>query len=145
MRADRATGLAVIVLGLIMGLASSKIPISTTQQLAVSARFFPYLLSAAMVAFGLGLFFLPGEKRLDNVLKTALVRRALVLGGLIFLYLVTFRHVDFRFGAWAFMVATMWSLGSRKPLELILIPLAISGGVYLVFRYGFLVLLPTWT
>ena len=145
MRADRATGLVLIALGLTMGLVSTAIPVSTTQQLAVSARFFPYLLCGAMVAFGLGFVFLPGEKRLRDVLRSIFVRQAIVLAGLIFLYLVTFRHVDFRFGAWAFMVATMWSLGSRKPLELILIPLAISGGVYLVFRYGFLVLLPTWT
>jgi putative tricarboxylic transport membrane protein len=144
-RADRATGLAVIALGLIMGLASTRIPVSTTQQLAVSARFFPYLLSGAMVVFGLALFFRPGEKRLKEVLKAILVRQALVLGGLIFLYLLTFRHVDFRFGAWAFMLAAMWTLGSRKPLELIVMPLAVSAGVYLMFRYGFLVLLPTWT
>jgi hypothetical protein len=36
------------------------------------------------------------------------------------------------------------ALGSRRPLELIVVPVVVSLGIYAVFRYGFSVLLPVW-
>ena len=42
------------------------------------------------------------------------------------------------------MAATMWLFGSRRWLELVLVPLAVSAATFVLFRYGFTVLLPTW-
>ena len=69
----------------------------------------------------------------------------MLIAALFLLYCLTFRYVDFRLGTWAFTLVSLWILGSRKPVELVLIPVAVSATVYAVFRYAFTVLLPTWT
>lgn len=143
-RADRVAGLVVAAAGVALGVVSYVIDINP-QQLTLSARFFPLLLSAALVVLGIALALRPGEARLAETLDSLLIRRGLVVAALLLVYYLTFRHVDFRLGSWAFMILTMWGLGARRPLELVVVPIAVSGGVYAIFRYGFTVLLPTWT
>jgi len=86
----------------------------------------------------------PGDLGTVDALAGLMRRRGLLIAALFLLYCLTFRYVDFRLGTWAFTILALWFLGSRKPLELILIPVAVSAAVYAVFRYGFTVLLPTW-
>jgi putative tricarboxylic transport membrane protein len=69
---------------------------------------------------------------------------AAIFAALFLSYALTFRFVDFRFGTWAFVLVSMWILGSRKWIELLILPLAVSAATYWLFRHGFTVMLPVW-
>ena len=142
-RADRVLGLVTVGLAIGLAVASRAIEINEAQ-LTLSARFFPLTLSTALFGLGVLLALRPGEQRLAEVIDLLLVRRALLLAAVTLIYFLGFRYIDFRVGAWLFMVAAMWSLGARRPWELIVIPPVVAAAVYAVFRYGFTVLLPTW-
>lgn len=142
-RADRIVGLAVVALGLVLALLVAGIEINERQS-TLSARFFPGLLAGALVVLGGLLALRPGDLGTADALAGLMRRRGLLIAALFLLYCLTFRYVDFRLGTWAFTILALWILGSRKPLELSLIPVAVSAAVYAVFRYGFTVLLPTW-
>ena len=142
-RADRIVGLAVVALGLALALLVTGIEINERQS-TLSARFFPGLLAGALVLLGGLLALRPGNLGTADAVAGLMRRRGVLVAALFLLYCLTFRYVDFRLGTWAFTILSLWILGSRKPLELVLIPAAISAAVYAVFRYGFTVLLPTW-
>jgi len=142
-RADRIVGLAVVALGLVLALLVAGIEINERQS-TLSARFFPGLLAGALVLLGGLLALRPGELGTADALSGLMRRRGLLIAALFLLYCLTFRYVDFRLGTWAFTILALWILDSRRPLELALIPVAVSAAVYAVFRYGFTVLLPTW-
>ncbi len=142
-RADRIVGLAVVALGLVLALLVADIEINERQS-TLSARFFPGLIAGALVLLGGLLALKPGPLGAAEAVAGLLRRRGLLIAGLFLLYCLAFRYVDFRLGTWAFTILALWILGSRKPLELALVPVAVSATVYAVFRYGFTVLLPTW-
>ena len=142
-RADRIVGLAVVALGLALALLVAGIEINERQS-TLSARFFPGLLAGALVLLGGLLALRPGNLGTADAVAGLMRRRGVLVAALFLIYCLTFRYVDFRLGTWAFTVLCLWLLGSRKPLELVVIPVAVSAAVYAVFRYGFTVLLPTW-
>lgn len=143
MKADRLSGLVVVLAGLGLAAASFATDVLPDQP-TLSARFFPLLLSVVLVACGLILTLRPALASLTETAAPLFQPRVLVIAGAFLLYATTFRYVDFRVGTWAFVLLAQWALGGRKPWELLLVPLAVSATVYLVFRYGFLVILPTW-
>ncbi len=143
MKADRVAGLATVGAGVVLWLASTQIRVLGDDSI-ISARSFPYLLAIIFVICGAGLVLRPGESGLREVLAKVASQPAVLFAVIFCAYALTFRYVDFRVGTWLFVLATMWVLGSRRPLELILTPIIASGGTYLLFRYGFSVVLPTW-
>jgi putative tricarboxylic transport membrane protein len=143
-RADTVLGAATAAAGVVLAVLSLGID-STATQSTLSARFLPLVLAAALVGLGVLLALRPGEQRLAEVVDLLLVRRALWLAAAVAVYFTTFRDVDFRLGTWAFMLCAMWVLGARRRAELIVVPPAVALAVYVTFRYGFDVLLPTWT
>lgn len=144
MPADRVAGVLTVLAGVTLGIASWLIEFNPNQ-LTLSARFFPGLLAGLLIVLGTLLAFRPGPRPLGEVLGEIADRRALLFAGALLVYFLTFRYVDFRIGTWLFTLVAMWLLGSRRPWELIVIPAAVAGLVYVTFRYGFTVLLPTWT
>jgi hypothetical protein len=60
------------------------------------------------------------------------------------LYFFTFEQVDFRVGAWALILSSMWILGARSWVQLAVTPAATALVIFWVFRYGFQVVLPVW-
>jgi putative tricarboxylic transport membrane protein len=144
LRADRATGIATAAAGAGLALASLRIE-TIAGQPGLSARFFPLLLSLALIGFGTVLAMRPGERGAADALGRLLAPRTVLLAGLLLAYFLGFPHVDFRLWTWLFMLLAMLLLGSRRPVELIAVPVAVSLAVYALFRYGFTVLLPVWT
>ena len=142
-KADRIVGLAVAAFGLVLAALVADIEINERQS-TLSARFFPGLIAGALVLLGGLLALKPGELTAADAVSALIRRRGVLIAALFLLYCLTFRYVDFRLGTWAFTLVSLWILGSRKPLELVLIPVAVSATVYAVFRYAFTVLLPTW-
>ncbi|MEX0731238.1 MAG: tripartite tricarboxylate transporter TctB family protein [Aquisalimonadaceae bacterium] len=143
MKADRALGIAAILAGILIAFASSHVQLLPGST-AVSARFFPYLLAAILSAGGLTLILWPGAVPARDVVTRILTPSALMVAATFSIYAFTFRYMDFRLGTWLFVLITMWILGARKPLELIITPIAVALITFYLFRYGFTVLLPTW-
>jgi putative tricarboxylic transport membrane protein len=136
-------GIATVMAG--AGLALASLAIETAPaETGLSARFFPLLLSVALVLLGGGLAIHGGQRELSQALAQLLVPRALVLAGLLLVYFLGFPYIDFRLSTWLFMLTAMVVLGSRRPVELVAVPVGVSLGVYLLFRHGFSVLLPVW-
>jgi putative tricarboxylic transport membrane protein len=142
-RADGVLGLAALGAALLLAVLSADIPVNLGVQ-TLSARFFPRLLALVLAGSGLVLLLAPGPRAAAAVARELLVHRRLLFGAAVAIYFLTFRYVDFRLGTFVFMAAAMWLFGGRRWLELIIVPLAVSGGAFVLFRYGFTVLLPTW-
>ena len=143
-RTDRVLGFVVAAAGVALTLAVAEIEVNERQS-ALSAQFFPRLLAASLIVLGAALALRPGARGIGEVLSGLLRRRGLLVAGIFLIYCLTFRYVDFRFGVWAFTISILWILGSRKAIELILVPLILSAAAFAIFRHGFMVLLPTWT
>lgn len=142
-RADGVLGLAAIAAGLLLGVLSADIPVNLGVQ-TLSARFFPRLLAVVLVLAGLAQLLAPGPRAARETVRALRERRRLLFAAAVAAYFLSFRYVDFRVGTFVFMAAAMWLFGSRRWLELILVPLAVSAATFVLFRYGFTVLLPTW-
>lgn len=143
--ADRVAGLAVASAGALVALASLGIDVGGGRLTTLSARFAPLALSAALIALGAMLALRPGQRLLSEVVGAIVEPRTAAFAGLLLVYFLTFRYVDFRLGAWAFLLASMAVLGVRRPLVLLIVPPAAALGVYAVFRHAFMILLPVWS
>ena len=140
---DRLLGLLSLLIGLgVVGAAMGiDVPGGTE---SLSPRFFPLLLAGALLVLGIVLLVRGGGVPLRKAGAALASRRSLAMAFLTGLYTLSFGFTDFRVGTALFMGCVMWVMGSRRPLELCLVPLGSSLLLYAVFRYGFLVLLPTW-
>lgn len=143
MKADRFAGPLVILSGAVLFLATTQIDILSGTG-SLSARAFPFVLSVLLGICGLILTVQPQDTPLFGVIQSLKDPRTALFAGVFLLYALTFRFVDFRFGTWAFLLASMWILRSRRWGELLLLPLIVSALVFVLFRYGFTVLLPVW-
>ncbi|HEX2256171.1 MAG TPA: tripartite tricarboxylate transporter TctB family protein [Afifellaceae bacterium] len=108
------------------------------------ASFFPLLCAAGLALAGLVLF-VRGLRAPPEPLPALLEPRVLALGGLMALYFGTFQHMDFRLGSWLFALLAMLILGNRSIPQLVIVPVAVTAGIYVTFRYLFTILLPVWS
>ena len=150
--ADTLLGLLSVAGGLLVTLAGLRIA-GPSGEPGLPPGAFPILLGLLLVILGACLAWrgqrgagssAPGGRTARQVRESVASPRSLALCGLVLGYFLTFRMLDFRLGSWLFVLAAMWTLGARKTGELLLLPVAVSGSLYLLFRYGFTVLLPTW-
>ena len=142
-RSDRIFGIFIILFALLLGWLSYTIEFNPLQ-FTLSARFFPLLLAGVLFFLGLAMILKPRPTPLKSSVDKVLNPKWLALGLLIAMYFMSFRYLDFRLGAWLFMLLSMRLLGSKKFWELAVIPVVVSLFVYLLFRHGFTVLLPVW-
>lgn len=112
-------------------------------QTTFTARFFPQLMALIMAGCGLGVA-VNGLRAAPQSLPQVFSWRVCGLGVLLLAYFMGFEHIDFRVGSWAVTLLGMLLLGARRPLELVIVPIGLSVAVYTVFRYAFVIVLPTW-
>ena len=140
---DIVSGAVVFALGVALGVASLFIDISP-QRTTLTAQFFPLLVAGVFAACGVGIF-VRGWRAERQPMPFLFTRKMLGVAGLLVAYFLTFPIMDFRVSSWAMVLGGMWVLGNRNPRQLIWIPLIISIAIWLVFRFLFSVVLPTWT
>ncbi len=143
LRSDQVLGIFIIIFSVVLVIMGACIDINPNQQ-TLSARFFPLLLAAILFLLGLILILKAEATPFTQSISAILNLRSFSVSVLLLSYYLSFRHIDFRVGSWFFMLASMWVLGSRNTLELLIVPLLTSLLVFLLFRYGFNVLLPVW-
>lgn len=144
MNSDRLLGLVTLALGTGVLVAGSGIVIPPGTEDSLSPRFFPLLLACVLLLLGGMLTFKGGGVPLSVVRARACSFTSVALAGLTLAYTLSFGFIDYRIGAFLFMSTGMWLLGSRRKWELAIIPVGVAILMYVLFRYGFLVLLPIW-
>lgn len=139
---DIASGAVIILIGLFVAYVSQSIDINLTDT-TLTARFFPVLCAGGLVLSGMAIVakgLLAPKTKFPFLINT----RVVILMGLLVAYFFSFAYVDFRLGAWAIMISSMYLLGARDKRQLILVPIGISIAAFFIFRYGFSILLPVW-
>lgn len=144
MNSDRLLGLVALALGLGVLVTGFDIVTPPGTEDSLSPRFFPLLLACVLTLLGAILTIKGGGISLTVVRARVFSRTSFALLGLTAVYTLTFGFIDYRLGALLFMGCGMWLLGARKKWELVVIPVAVAVIMYVVFRFGFFVLLPTW-
>ena len=142
-QADAILGVVVAVFGIVVWLLANEIPLGGGTTL--SARFLPHLLASVFVVLGVMLVLKPGPLATVSVAHALGEPRRVLVAVAIAIYFLSFRVVDFRVGTFVFTAVAMLLMGARRPLEIGIVALAVSLGMYVLFRYGFTVLLPTWS
>lgn len=139
---DRLLGCIVISISLVAGIGcfAIDVPPATTQ---LSPRFFPLLLTSFLAIFGFALIIRNAGRPLPAVAATVCNAKSFVLVLLVLVYTSTFGLIDYRLATFLFLTASLALLRATRK-ELLLFPLAATCCVYLLFRYGFMVLLPVW-
>ncbi|HEX6143105.1 MAG TPA: tripartite tricarboxylate transporter TctB family protein [Geminicoccaceae bacterium] len=108
------------------------------------ANFFPLLCAGGLALAGAALL-VSALRSSAAPLPRILEARVVGVGLLMVLYFGTFEYMDFRLGAWLFSLLSMLVMGNRSIPQLIIVPLAVSLGIYVTFRHLFTILLPVWT
>lgn len=109
----------------------------------LSAGFFPELLAVILLLLGAGLLLRGGGSQLSGVAARIFQPRNYCLVAFTLLYTCAFGYGDYRINTPLYVLASMWALGVRKPLYLVLVPVLTTAVMYGLFRYGFSILLPT--
>ena len=58
-------------------------------------------------------------------------------------FTLAFGHVDYRLICPVYIAAVLWILGRRRPKDIVMISVLSTAVLYALFRYGFMVLLPS--
>ncbi len=139
---DTVAGGAVALAGLIVGYLALDIRAGATGN-TLPPNFFPLLCAGGMMICGV-VILARGLMSDAGPLPTLIDRRVAIVGGLTFIYYWFFAWLDFRLAAAVLTVATMLAFGIRSWLQLVVVPLVLSVGLYFAFTRGFQLVLPTW-
>ena len=144
MRADRFMGGVLLLFAMATLWFASELRILPSSSTIATTRSLPLAVGVIIALGALFLILRPSPRLLAETLAPVLRPQAVAFVALLFVYALTFRYVDFRFGVWLFMLASMALLGERRPWMLAIMPIACAAVIFLIFRYGFIVLVPTW-
>ncbi|GGE30976.1 hypothetical protein GCM10007276_05190 [Agaricicola taiwanensis] len=107
-------------------------------------NFFPLICAWGLLICGL-ILLVRGLRSAAAPLPKLIDTQVAVVGAMVIAFYWWFAWWDFRVGAALLALVTMWTLGIRNKLLLVLLPLGLSIGLYLAFTRGFQLVLPTWT
>jgi hypothetical protein len=138
---NRLLGGIAFILGVAVWLAAGGIQLPAEGH-TLSPRFFPKLLAGALALLGAILFALGKGLPFDAVYTKIRHPRNVCLAASTLLFAVAFGHVDYRLLSPAYIAVVLWILGTRKAKDIIVVSVSATAILYLVFRYGFMVLLP---
>lgn len=139
---DLVSGLALLAIGGVAFWLSQRIS-PGFDRTAIPPNFMPLLCAWGLLGCG-ALLVLKSFRQVQAPQPVLLDLRILGVGILVGLYYWFFEQMDFRLASWGFILASMVILGCRSWSQLLIMPLAVTFTIYLVFRYLFTILLPTW-
>jgi len=142
-RADHILGGLSLVAGVLLFLTSSSITVSPFES-TLSARFFPKVLGGCFFLLGICLLLRPRAMFIGEALGPLLSLRFIGFVVVTAASFLAFPYVDFRLSTAIFLFIGMLQMGSRQPIELCAVSIGGALGVWLIFRFGFSVILPTW-
>lgn len=139
---DIASGAALILFGAVATWLSLDISRGPDPN-GVAPNFVPLLCSGGIIVAGV-VILVRGVLAAEGPLPKVLDRGSAGVGALIGLYYWFFEQIDFRLGTWVFITGVMLVMGCRSLRRLALVPVLGTAVIYLIFRYLFEILLPTW-
>lgn len=138
---NRLLGGITVAAGAAVWLAAGGIQVPPDTH-TLSPQFFPKLLAAALVLLGALLFLSGGGAPLASVAEKIRQPRNCLLVAATLLFTLAFGHVDYRLICPVYLAVGLWILGRRSVKDIAVISLSSTAILYLLFRYGFMVLLP---
>lgn len=99
-------------------------------------------LIAGIGLIGLALWLLFDREPHDGLPDRAGMARVLATVLLVCFYLAVMEPMGFPAATAIFLACEFWVIGVRSPLNLTLTPIALSGAIYVTFRFGLDVALP---
>ena len=138
---NRLLGGIACILGIVVWSAAGGIQIPAEGH-TLSPQFFPRILAGTLALLGAVLFIIGRGLPFDAVYAQIRRPRSLPLAASTLLFTIAFGHIDYRLAVPAYIAATLWILGKRKAVDILIISVSATAILYLVFRYGFMVLLP---
>ncbi|MDR1658916.1 MAG: tripartite tricarboxylate transporter TctB family protein [Desulfovibrio sp.] len=139
---DHLLGCLSVIVGFAVWQASDSINVPSDSH-TLSPRFFPCLLAFALAALGLALLLSGKGFPLRSIAGKIRQPRNYLLVGLTLLYALLFGHVDYRLLSPAYLASALWVLGVRERKRMALVSVCATAVLYLLFQYGFMVLLPS--
>lgn len=107
-------------------------------------RFFPYILSLTLIIFSFISIFL--KSNIDDI-KTKLIKysniRVLIILILMISWVFFANIIGFALSTFIFSLSTMIVMGNRKYLQLIIVPVVLTGIIYYVFSELLDIFLPS--
>lgn len=138
---NRLLGGVSLIIGVVVWLSASGIQMPADSR-TLSPQFFPKLLAAALMLLGAILFAVGKGRPFEAVCSKIRHPRNFCLAGSTLLFTLAFGHVDYRLICPVYIATVLWILGRRKPKDIIIISVTATAVLYLLFRFGFMVLLP---
>ena len=127
-------GIILVLLSFMGVIYSMQIP---NDDFGLSPGFFPIFLFVCLAVCGTILIW-RGRQRSEKVaLPSFKNNRLLITLFLLFSYVVLFQLIHFRASTFLFIISTMYFLGIRKPVLLILVPASSTFIIYWLFVFVF--------
>lgn len=139
-------GISAVIMGGVVVFLSSSLP-TFLDEPGIPPGVFPTALGLLLMLLGLLLIVraqrhVREEPSLGEVWRQMRRGHGLQLSCLVLVYFAAFQYVPFLLGSSIFMLLSMLVLGAKIRVQLFIIPIVASTALFLLFRYGFSVLLP---
>lgn len=106
-------------------------------------NFFPLVCAVGLALCG-AILAVRGLRSSVRELPSLIDPRFGIVATVLVVFFWGFTYIDFRVGAWAVTLVCMLAFGMRRPVILLIYPIALSATLYFAFSLGFNVVLPTW-
>ncbi|MEL7566097.1 MAG: tripartite tricarboxylate transporter TctB family protein [Dehalobacterium sp.] len=131
---DITTGIVLVLLSVIGVVFSIRLP---NDDFGLSPGFYPTFLFACLGICGVILFWQGWRRREKVPLPSFKNNRLITIIIFLFSYVVLLQLIHFRAATFLFILFTMYFLGARKPVLLILVPASSTFIIYWLFVYVF--------
>lgn len=136
---DTASGLFLAVFAVVVWFYLDAQNMTSTQ--GMSPASFPKLILVCMCILGLMIAGFSIGK--DDVAEIKIKHKIILLTlGLLFVYMLAMEYVGYIISTIIFLPLCMYLFGERRPKYLILIPIILTVGVYILFKQIFGIILP---
>jgi hypothetical protein len=145
-RADIALGILAIGVAAAYG---ALIPYGVTLEhapMGITGRFFPWMAAFIVGTSGLALvvraLLAGGGRASSEGIDARSLRRLMPYFGVTIAYVALIDVAGYLVSTVVALVGFLWLAGERRPLMIVAVTVAVSGGLYVLFQYGMQVPLP---
>lgn len=144
-RTDFFTGIGIMVFSAVIYVIALNMPRVST---GLGPGDYPRFIAAGLFVLG-GILavksYLAGLTDSKKIYEKSGVIRVSILVVLTFGYIQSMGYLGFVWATIPYLIATMYLFGARRPVLMVTVSVGCAAGIYLIFRYLFQVMLPTFS